>query len=75
MLVSPLEKKIGALMTNPDAEKRQRNLEKQRRKIERERAAGFIRRTVTIPIERDPEHKKIVAEWRAQKQHDTGEKP
>jgi hypothetical protein len=39
------------------------NLEKQRRQIERERAAGLIRTTVTIPEKRKPELKEIVAKW------------
>lgn len=39
------------------------NLERQQRKIERERAAGFIRRTVTIPEGREAQLKQIVAEW------------
>lgn len=39
------------------------NLERQRRKIERERAAGLIRRTVTIPKTRETELKEIVAKW------------
>ena len=64
-------------MTEPTSleDKRRRNLEHQQSRIAREKAAGFIRRLVSIPIERDAELKKIVAEWRAQKQHDTGEKP
>jgi hypothetical protein len=39
------------------------NLERQHRKIERERAAGLVRRTVTIPEKRDQELKAIVAKW------------
>jgi hypothetical protein len=49
------------------------NLEKQQRQIDRERAAGFVRRTVTIPIERDAEHKKIVTEWKRIKQQEPKE--
>lgn len=40
------------------------NLEKQRRQIDRERAAGLIRRTVTIPERRESELRAIVAEWK-----------
>lgn len=39
------------------------NLERQHRKIGRERAAGLIRRTVTIPGNREQELKAIVAKW------------
>lgn len=42
------------------------NLERQHLKIARERAAGLIRRTVTIPEKRDAELKAIVAKWMAE---------
>jgi hypothetical protein len=38
--------------------------ERQATKREREKATGMIRRTVTIPKERDAELKAIVAQWR-----------